>query len=198
MLPGPHARLVLSLHPMRHMGQSGAYSPPYRHPECPPHAMRMIDTAHTWAPKTLVGYQGDIYHFHRFLDSFQLPQPHNRDLPPTLPHDTTVLLLWSIQHHTLQSSSHATQEFVGYSGAQSLCSALGLLHTWTLALGPAGSAYRSQHQVFGPKGISPSDDLLTSMTLGGMSRRLGTESRPPKAIWVEHVWWIIAHRTRLL
>jgi hypothetical protein len=81
---------------------------------------------------------------------------------------------------------------------RSLRSALGSLHTWTLSLGPAGSAHRSQHQVFGPEGVLPSDDLLTSMTLSGMSRRLGTESRPPTAIRFEHVVWNLAHRTRLI
>jgi hypothetical protein len=52
--------------------------------------------------------------------------------------------------------------------------------------------------VFGPTGVSPLDDLLISMTLSGMSRRLGTESCPPKAIRVEHVRWNLAHRLHLL
>jgi hypothetical protein len=36
------------------------------------------------------------------------------------------------------------------------------------------------------------------MTLGGMSRRLGTESRPPTAIRAEHVRWNLRHRQRLI
>ncbi len=76
---------------------------------------------------------------------------------------------------------------MGYTGARSLRSALGSVSAWTLALGPAGSAYRSQNHLFGPDGVASTDDLLTSMTLGGMSRRLGTESRPPTALRAEHV-----------
>jgi hypothetical protein len=160
--------------------------------------MRMIDAAHSWAPQTLVGYQRDLRRFHRFCGSFSIPMPHHRQLPAVPPHGTTVLLLWSMEHHTLQLSSHATQEFIGYSSARSLRSALGSLSSWSLSLGPAGSAYRSQHQVFGPDGVSPTDDLLVSMTTSGMSRRLGTESRPPTAIRAEHVQWNIAHRLRLI
>jgi hypothetical protein len=36
------------------------------------------------------------------------------------------------------------------------------------------------------------------MTLGGMSRRLGTESRPPTALRAEHIRWNLAHRHRLI
>jgi hypothetical protein len=160
--------------------------------------MRMVDAAHSWAPKTLTSYQGDVRRFERFCAGFQIPLPHLRHLPTAPPRGTHVLLLWSIEHYTLQVSSHATQELVGYNGARSLRSALSSLSTWTLSLGPTGSAYRSQNQVFGPDGVGPADDLLVSMTLGGMSRRLGTESRPPMAIRAQHVRWNIDHRTRLL
>jgi hypothetical protein len=160
--------------------------------------MRMIDTAHSWAPKTLVGYQGQVRRFHRFLDRFQIARPHLRNLPTVPPHGETILLLWSMEQYTLQESSHATQEFVGYPGARSLRSALGSVNAWTLSLGPSGSAYRAQNQLFGPDGVASTDDLLASMTLGGMSRRLGTESRPPTAIRSTHVCWNLAHRARLL
>jgi hypothetical protein len=160
--------------------------------------MRMIDTAHSWAPKTLAGYQGDVRRFHRFCDRFQITRPHLRNLPLAPPHGETILLLWTMEHYTLQASSHATQEFVGYTGARSLRSALGSVNAWTLSLGPAGSAYRAQNRLFGPDGVSSTDDLLVSMTLGGMSRRLGTESRPPTAIRAQHVLWNLNHRTHLI
>jgi hypothetical protein len=160
--------------------------------------MRMIDTAHSWAPKTLGGYQGDVRRFHRFCDQFQVARPHRKYLPTAPPHGDTILLLWAMQHYTLQVSSHATQEFVGYNGARSLRSALGSINAWTLALGPAGSAYRSENRLFGPDGVSSTDDLLVSMTTAGMSRRLGTETRPPTAIRGEHVAWNIQHRRRVI
>jgi hypothetical protein len=103
-----------------------------------------------------------------------------------------------MEHYTLQTPSHATQEFVGYPGAGSLCSALGALNAWTLSLGPLGSAYRAQNRFFGPDGVASTDDLLVSMTLGGMSRWFGTESRPPTAIRAEHVQWNIRHCTQLI
>jgi hypothetical protein len=92
-----------------------------------------------------------------------------------------------MKHYTLQVSSHATQEFVGYRGAWSLQLALGSLNTWTLSLGPSGSAYRTQNLLFGSGGVSSTDDLLVQMTLGGMGRHLGAESRPPTAICANHV-----------
>jgi hypothetical protein len=101
-------------------------------------------------------------------------------------------------HYTLQVSSHATQEFVGYPGARSLRSALGSLNAWTLSLGPSGSAYCAQNLLFGPDDVASTDNLLVRMTLGGMSRRLGTESRPPTAIRAEHVWWNLRHRHNLI
>jgi hypothetical protein len=103
----------------------------------------MVDAAHSWAPKTLTGYQGNLRRFQRFCTGFQIPQPHLRLLPTSPPHGTHVLMLWSIEHYTCQLSSRATQEFVGYNGARSLWSALASLSTWTLSLGPTGSAYRS-------------------------------------------------------
>jgi hypothetical protein len=160
--------------------------------------MRMINAAHSWAPKTLAGYQGDVRRFNCFCDSFHTPAPHLRHLPQVPPHGDTILLLWSMEYYTLQASSHTTQEFVGYPGARSLRSALGALNAWTLSLGPSGSAYRAQNHLFGPDGVASTDDLLVSMTLGGMSRRLGTESRPPTAIRAEHVRWNLAHRTQLI
>jgi hypothetical protein len=116
------------------------------------------------------------------------------------PHGNTILLLWAMEHHTLQVVSHATQESVGYNSARSLRSALGSLNAWTLSLGPAGSAYyHSQDRLFGPDGVSSTDDLLVTMTLGGMSRRLGTEeSHPPTAIRTEHVTWTLSHRGWLI
>jgi hypothetical protein len=58
------------------------------------------------------------------------------------------------------SPPRATQEFVGYNGAWSLHLALGSLSTWALSMGPSGSTYRVQNQVFGPDGVSPTNDLL--------------------------------------
>jgi hypothetical protein len=146
--------------------------------------MRMIDT---WAPKMLVGYQGDVCQFHHFLDRFQIIRPHLQNLPTVPPHGKTILLLWSMEHYTLQASSHQTQEFGGYTGARSLSSALGSVSAWTLSLGPAGSAYRAQNHLFGPNGVAFTNDLLSSMTLSGMSHWLGTESCLPMAIQAEHV-----------
>jgi hypothetical protein len=149
--------------------------------------IHMVDCAHSWAPKTLGGYQGGVCRFHRFCATSQLPLPHLRSLPQAPPHGHTVLLLWSMEHYTLQASSHVAHKFGGYPGERSLRSALGALNSWTLTLGPAGSAYRSQNHVFGPDGVSPMDNILVTMTLGGMSRRLGTDSRRPMAIQAEHV-----------
>jgi hypothetical protein len=140
--------------------------------------MHWIDTAHSWAPKTLAGYQGNVRRFQRFCVQFHTTRPHLRNVATVPPQGDTILLLWSIEQYTLQTSSRATQEFVGYTGARSLCSALGAVNAWTLSLGPSGSAYRGQNRLFGPDGVASTDDLLVSMTLGGTSRRLGT--LPPR------------------
>jgi hypothetical protein len=126
-------------------------------------------TVHSWAPKTFVGYHGDLRRFYRLCDQFQISHPHHHFLPTAPPHGENILHLWSMEHCTLQASCHATQDFVGYAGARSLCLALGSVNAWALSLGPAGSTYRAKNRLYSPDRVSPMDDLLVSMTLVGMS-----------------------------
>lgn len=160
--------------------------------------MRQIDLAHSWAPKTLSTIARELRRFRAFQRDFALP-PVGPQAPMRPPSGTSIQLLWLLEWRTTHRSSKDGYEFITFSGARSVRSALSALHTWAFAHQRSGTAFQAptkQTISLDPLGLAATDDLVTHLTTQGMMRRLGTEAKPPLAIRADHVHYNIAARSR--
>lgn len=156
--------------------------------------MRVIDTAHAWAPRTLTSINANLRRYLQFCNDYGLPRLARFVAPLSPPSGHELPLLWSMEHYTCQPSSKRGHEFVGFQGGRALRSAIAAYHSWSYTFLPQGYHNRD-HQVFGPTGPSPTDSLLAALTFAGMERRLGSTSKPSLALRAEHIHWNIHHRS---
>jgi hypothetical protein len=148
--------------------------------------MRLIDMAHAWDSSTLQGtaiYLGRLSNFgHKYgIDLFPkapITQP---------PRSAVIPLLWDVLEYTLQTSQKMG-EGIKYNTARSLQSGASAYHLWEKILQFPGRVYRDRdNNVIGASHLSPTDSVIATLSNKGMSRRLGTESRPPAALCYSHV-----------
>ncbi|MGH7974465.1 MAG: hypothetical protein ACREBR_02970 [bacterium] len=151
--------------------------------------MRMIDAAHSRAPSTLIKTRQGISRLKRFekLFGFQFLPTLSIKTPPWSP---SIPIFWAIEHYTLQSSSRDPSGTIPFNTARGLRSAAAAFFSWELALFYPSQVHRDRdRRVLHPSGVSPTDDLMSSFTASGFSRRLGTESRPSVALLHRHILW---------
>jgi hypothetical protein len=162
--------------------------------------MRMIDAAHSWALSTAEKTARGLRHIALFCDDHDLPDPFCGSLPRP-PMSPGLPILWAMEKYTLMESlkpGDGPPSLVTFNSARYLRSAASAFFAWHLSLSHPASVWRNrERQVLWGAGVSPTDDLLVSMTIDGMARRLGTESRPSVALNGRHVAWNIRHRSQL-
>jgi len=162
--------------------------------------MRMIDVAHNWAPRTLTSYRSRL----RFIRNFErtygvvcLPTL-KLDTPPITP---AIPLMWAMQHYALQKprGSHPSSgDQVSWATARALRSAASFYNEGLMALQYPASSLRDPTSKRGrlSPGRSPTDFLGFSMMAAGMAKRMGTASKPARALRLEHVLWNLRFRDR--
>jgi hypothetical protein len=162
--------------------------------------MRMIDAANSWASATAIKTARGLKQVSQFCSLHDLPDPFPFSLehPPTSP---GLPILWAMEQYTLMDSlkpGSGAPSRISFNSARYLRSAASAFFAWDISLSHPSSAWRNrERQVLRGTGVSPTDDLLVSMTIDGMARRLGTESRPSMALNGRHIAWNIRHRTHL-
>jgi hypothetical protein len=148
--------------------------------------MRLINMAYAWASSTLQGtsrYLGPLSNFgHKYgIDIFPkapITQP---------PRSAVIPLLWGVLEYTLQTS-RKTGEGIKYNSARSLQSSASAYHIWEEMLQFPGHMYRDrENNIIGASHLSPTDSVIATLGNKGMTRRLGTESRPPVYLRYSHV-----------
>ena len=163
--------------------------------------MRMIDAAHAWAPKTLENACRTLRNVDKFFSSCQLPSIHHQLQLPSLQHpplDISIPLFWSMEHYTTYPSSKKGHVPTWNTG-RSQRSALSLYSSWAAAFCFPHHSYKdNDNRVLSVLAISPSDNILSRMTAGGIGARLGTESRPSQALSHHHIHWNQRYRHHLL
>ena len=161
----------------------------------------MIDAAHAWAPRTLENACRTLRRIEKFFKDCQLPTIHQQLQLPSLQHpplDISVPMFWSMEHHTtFPTSSKGTVPT--WNTARSQRSALSLYSSWAAAFCfPTNSYKDNDNRVLSVLSLSPSDNILSRMTAGGIGSRLGTESRPSQPLSHHHVHWNQNYRLHLL
>ena len=163
--------------------------------------MRMIDAAHYWAPRTLENACRTLRRVEKFFLDCRLPTIHQQMQLPSLlhpPQDITIPMFWSMIHYTTFPSSSKGQAPTWNSG-RSQRSALSVYSAWNAAFCSPTNAFKDdENRVMSVLSLSPSDNILSRMTAGGIGSRLGTESRPSQALSHHHIHWNQQHRCNQL
>jgi hypothetical protein len=159
--------------------------------------MRLIDTIHNLAPSSFRTYKSKITQIHRFESLFELPVLRRPKLtrPPI---SESIPLMWAQQHYALQDSRNKKdsdkKSKVTYSTTRGLRSAASHYHTWLLHIEHPAHLINDQRQrPVVVERCRPTDELGYVMMAAGMSRRLGEDSTPAKALLDRHIRWINNH-----
>ena len=164
--------------------------------------MRMIDAAHAWAPSTLENACRTLRRIDSFFTTYHLPPLHTQMGLPLLSHpplDVSIPLFWSMEHYTSCPSTRSHGASPSWNTARAQRSALSVYSAWTAAFCFPQNSYKdSDNRVLSDPSLSPSDNILSRLTVGGISARLGTESRPSQALVARHIHWNQHYRRKLL
>jgi hypothetical protein len=161
--------------------------------------MRILDTAHNWAPGTINQYRGKLTVIRKFEQTFHcqvLRQPR-LTRPPAA---GSIPLMWAQQHYSLQTRkwTRSTAEVVQdgdrvcFNTVRGIRSAASLYNTWMSMLENPGQVIREKDSArpLQVEGCIPTDGLDYTMMTTGMSRRLGTGAKPAVALLGHHIKWI--------
>ena len=163
--------------------------------------MRMVDAAHAWAPRTLENSCRTLRRIEKFFTSCHLPSIHHQLHLPSLQHpplDIAIPLFWSMEHYTTYPSS-TNGNVPTWNTGRSQRSALSVYSSWIAAFCYPQHSYKdNENRVLSVMSISPSDNILSRMTAGGIGSRLGTESRPSQPLSHHHIHWNQSYRHNLL
>ena len=164
--------------------------------------MRMIDAAHAWAPRSLENACRTLRRIDHFFSTHQLPSLHVQMGLPQLSHpplDISIPLFWSMEHYTSCPSTRSTGASPSWNTGRAQRSALSVYSTWSTAFCFPQNSYKdNENRVLSNPSLSPSDNILCRLTAGGISARLGTESRPSQALVARHIHWNQHYRHKLL
>ena len=162
--------------------------------------MRMIDCSNAWSPGTSRSVASNLRQLRRFAGRFGIPWNtlHFQEQITAPPRGPSMLVLWTMEWHTLQTTGKEPGERVRYNSARHLWSALHSRLAWEGTLLPEGLAFREKDRLNLPPLVSASGSLLVQLTTSGMERRLGTDSNPSIALQAQHVRRNLADREATL
>jgi hypothetical protein len=157
--------------------------------------MRIIDQANAWSPGTHRNYQAHLGRLKRFESAFEVPLL----VPTPLPHPPrhpSISVMWAQQQYTLQapSSRHSQSgDSILFGTARALRSAASQFYLWDRQIAHPGRTLRDpkSRKVFLVDGVSPTDSLGYGLMSTGMSKRMGDESKPPIALTLRQIFWIM-------
>jgi hypothetical protein len=159
--------------------------------------MRIIDQANAWSCGTHSNYQALLKKLTRFeaIYGVTLLQPTSMVHPPRHP---SIGVMWAQQHYTLQSpTSLHTQsgDQVMFGTARGLRSAASQYYLWDrqLAFPERTLCDPKTRKVYLANGVSPTDAMGYALMATGMGKRMGDDSKPPIALTLWQILWIMSH-----
>jgi len=161
--------------------------------------MRIIDGANRWSENTWSQYASHYRRMYNFEQLFNIQIFHpvhlvKPPIPPSLP------LMWAMQHYALQTPRNRPHgETIKYNTTRGLRSAAYTFHEIQATFLHPQTAIkdRSTDRYCVSPGSSPSEALAFHHMSTGMAKRLGTATKPSKAITWDMIQWNLDHRTRL-
>jgi hypothetical protein len=98
------------------------------------------------------------------------------------PATASIPIMWAMEEYTLQESAKTNAQ-IQFNTARALHSAASSFYSWEMSLAHLGCVYQDgSWQTLKTQGVSPSDDLLLTLSTKGMAKRLGTEVKPSAAL----------------
>jgi hypothetical protein len=156
--------------------------------------MRLIDQANAWSASSHAIYQGGLRRLSRFQQNFGVPilQATPLSRPPRSP---SIGMMWAQQHYAIQSPTGRHSQ----SGERILCQTARLVrsagsqfYAWDRQIAFPDRAIRdSTHRIIITNGVSPGDEMGYALMTTGMGKRMGDQSRPPYALTLGQVQWIM-------
>jgi len=159
--------------------------------------MRIIDQANAWSQGTHRNYQSFLRKLHRFETSYGVTLLQSTPLPHP-PRHPSIGVMWAQQQYTLQapSSTHTQSgESILFGTARGLRSAASQFYLWDHQLAHPERTLRDSatRKVYLVDEVSPTDAMGYGLMAVGMSKRMGDESKPPVALTLRQVVWIMGY-----
>lgn len=159
--------------------------------------MRLVDQANAWSRGTHQNYQALLGRLTRFEEAYGLTLLESTalDHPPRHP---SIAVMWAQQHYLLQTprAGHSqSEDRIRFGTARALRSAASQFYVWDAQLAHPERSMRDPrtHTVYLVDGVSPTDAMGYGLMATGMARRVGDHSRPPIALTLKQILWIMAH-----
>ena len=151
---------------------------------------RLLDIAWSWALGTHRTYQTQFNYIQQFEQQFGLAVliPPAPSRPPCIP---DIPLSWCIKDRSTVLTRHASQGSclrpIAFNTIRQLQSAAAQFYQlYAIISHPASSMITNEGRLL-YQSCRPTDNLPMRMLASGMSRRLGTVSRPSTALFEQHV-----------
>jgi hypothetical protein len=159
--------------------------------------MRIIDQANAWSQGTHGNYQALLGKLVKFESAFgvRLLDPTSLTHPPRHP---SIGVMWAQQHYTLHSPStpHSQSgDRVLFGTARGLRSAASQFYLWDRQIAFPERMLRDprSRKVYLVNDVSPTDAMGYGLMATGMAKRMGDESKPPVALTLRQIRWIMTH-----
>lgn len=158
--------------------------------------MRLIDQANAWSPSSHAVYQGGLRRLLRFQTNYGVPilRPTPLLRPPRFP---SIGMMWAQQHYAIQTPKgrHSqSQDRVLCQTARVVRSGGSQFFAWDRQIAYPDRAMRDvNRRVFLSDGVNPSDEMGYALMTTGMARRMGDQSKPPYALCLSQVHWVMRH-----
>ena len=159
--------------------------------------MRLIDQANAWSQGTHQNYQALLGQLTRFEQAYGLTLLESTALahPPRHP---SIGVMWAQQHYLLRTPTEGhtqSDDRIRFGTARALRSAASQYYVWDSQLAHPERSIRDPrtHKVYLVDGVSPTDAMGYGLMATGMARRVGDHSRPPIALTLQQVLWVLEY-----
>jgi hypothetical protein len=159
--------------------------------------MRLIDQANAWSPSTHSNYQASLGRLRKFehLHGVSLLHPMELSHPPCHP---SIGVMWAQQQYVLQTptSNHTqSEERTRFGTTRALRSAASQFYLWGRQIAhPERTLHDpASRKVYLADSVSPTDALGYGLMAAGMARRMGDQSKPPIALTLCQVFWVMQY-----
>ena len=152
--------------------------------------IRLLDIAWSWARGTHRTYQTQFNFIRRFEHNFLVPvlAPSVPLAPPSSP---DIPLAWCMEHRALQQvrarSGGSFLAPISFSTVQQLRSAAAQFYQLSAVITHPRASHINKEGRLLYQSCRPTDNLAMRMLSSGLSRRLGTDATPSKALLARHV-----------
>jgi hypothetical protein len=162
--------------------------------------MRLVDQANAWSRGTHQNYQALLGQLSRFEQAYGLTLLESTPLahPPRHP---SIGVMWAQQHYLLRTPTEGhtqSEDRIRFGTARALRSAASQYYVWDSQLAHPERSIRDPrtHKVYLVDGVSPTDSMGYGLMATGMARRVGDHSKPPIALTLNQIKWIMKHLDR--